>query len=60
MESCEHASGAVKDKSIRCSVLAQSGSKWDFCIHQYFCRERGKYRLSNDAATCKLKESKAE
>ena len=53
--SCKFADRVTSDKSIRCSEL--KGQKWDFCIHQYFCREEGKYVLNNDAGGCNVKKS---
>ena len=46
----------VGDQSIRCSRLREDGAKWDLCIHQYFCRDKGKYDFSKDAAQCKIRE----
>lgn len=56
MISCPCANAGTSDRSIRCTELKDK--KWDFCIHQYFCREKGKYLLNNDAANCKLKREK--
>ena len=53
---CPCANRTTSDNSIRCSALA--GRKWDFCIHQYFCRDKGKYALNKDAANCNLRTHK--
>lgn len=55
MKTCEHADRAAHDKSIRCAALREQKAKWDFCIHQYFCRNSGRYEISDDAAKCTLK-----
>ena len=53
---CPCANRQTSDQSIKCSALA--GRKWDFCIHQYFCRDKGKYTLNKDAANCNLRTKK--
>jgi hypothetical protein len=55
MQTCENANGTASDSSIRCAAL--KGQKWDFCIHQYFCRDKGKYVLSDSAAQCKNRKA---
>lgn len=50
---CPHAE-YHSDKSVLCDL--QRGNKWSFCIHQYFCREKGRYLLNDHAANCKLRE----
>lgn len=55
MQTCENANGTASDSSIRCAAI--KGQKWDFCIHQYFCRDKGKYVLSDSAAQCKNRKA---
>ncbi len=52
---CKYAQRQTDDNSIRCSLLNRQKAKWDFCVHQYFCRAIGKYALSDKAAACKVK-----
>ena len=56
--SCPYASRKTSDNSIHCDVLRKKGDKWGFCIHQYFCRTIGKYAMSTDADSCKVKAQK--
>lgn len=58
--SCPHADAQESLNSLRCAVLKQRKAKWDFCVHQYFCRKSGRYKLNQDAANCELKESREE
>ena len=58
MATCENADRAASDKSIRCAALREQGAKWDFCLHQYFCRVSGKYEITDAAADCKMKTAR--
>lgn len=53
---CPNANRQRSDNALKCAALLEHGKNRDFCIHQYFCREKGKYLLNNDAANCKLRE----
>jgi hypothetical protein len=53
---CPYANGEMTGRSIRCAALA--GKKWDFCVHQYFCRDKGRYAMNKDAASCNLRLKK--
>ena len=57
---CEHAFYATHGGSVQCRILNEQGKKWGFCIHQYYCRERGSYLPNNDAAKCKLREKEVK
>lgn len=49
--------------AVHCQIQAQNGGKWDFCAHQYFCRNTNRYELSKQANMCtapeKLKDGAA-
>lgn len=57
---CPYVDRELNDRSLRCTRLAASGAKWDFCIHQYFCRQKGKYALDDKAASCTVAAQKGE
>lgn len=43
--------------SIHCAALRERKSKWDFCLHQYFCRVTGKYEHKDEAKACNIRLS---
>lgn len=57
MATCEYADRQASEKSIRCAALREQGAKWDFCLHQYFCRMSGRYEITDAAADCKIKKT---
>lgn len=57
---CHYSNRKTSNNAILCTVLRDSGDKWGFCIHQYFCRTIGKYAISLDAAGCNVKDKQRE
>ena len=55
---CPYANRQASSTSIRCSVLREKNAKWDFCLHQYFCRVSGKYELKPEASICEMSNEK--
>lgn len=57
---CPYAQRGGAGQSVRCTALREKNLKWDFCVHQYYCRQSGQYELSKDAACCKHAQEKKE
>lgn len=56
MNSCPYAASHDGDHTLRCNALRQRGAKWDLCIHQFFCRTHGKYKLDDNALKCEIRK----
>lgn len=56
MSDCPYAMNNNGDHTIHCIALKTQSAKWDFCIHQYFCRTHGKYKMNDDAQNCKIRK----
>ena len=52
---CEYADRQRGAASLRCALLKKKNAKWDFCIKQFYCRASGAYKVSDDAANCKIR-----
>ncbi len=52
---CPYSFGQGSGNAIRCGILRDRGEKWDFCVHQYYCRAEGKQKLSDGAGQCRIR-----
>ena len=55
---CPYADRQVGDRSLRCTILKEERARWDLCIHQYFCRTKGLFRMNAEAANCKIRKKR--
>ena len=54
---CPHVISKGNSQPLKCERLAKD--KWGFCIKQSFCRVKGKYELTPEAQTCKIRRENA-
>lgn len=57
---CPHVNCAESAQSLRCAVLKEQQKKWDFCIHQFFCRTHGRYKIAQGSESCNLRKTGKE
>lgn len=55
-DTCPYAERPSNALPVRCEIQHDNKSKWDFCAHQYSCRVTGRYELTAEATTCKLRK----
>ena len=58
MSDCPYVNRNTNDRSIRCQLLREQKSKWDFCVHQYYCNNTHRYENKPEAANCVVKAQK--
>lgn len=52
---CPFAYRKAGSNATHCKVQAEKGGKWDFCKYQYFCRNTGRYELTDEVGKCGLR-----
>lgn len=56
--SCEYAYRKGGSNAVHCQIQTQKGGKWDFCAHQYFCKQRDRYEIAKEAEGCALRKDR--
>lgn len=52
---CSYAYRKTGHDTVHCTIQKEQAKKWDFCAHQYYCRNSGRYELNADAHGCAIK-----
>lgn len=51
---CKYAYRKPGKNTVHCAIQTKQGGKWEFCAHQYLCKNLNRYELSKEAEMCPL------